>query len=213
MAPKKAAKKAAKKQAAKAGRKGAGKSATRKTEKITSLKKTSKKRAGDRGEAKDLRRAYEHLHRVSFLHDRLEPSAKDQVDLLSRAAQTAVAADDPASAADLLRAAEHLAFASLAASTGDTNASETLAGAARAQYANLVDRASDNWENHDETAEAELATIFHHLLGAAEEAYAAGALYRALEFARGAEALAHTRPRRPRKLSSNAIKAAKQLLA
>jgi len=209
MAPKKktARKKSAGQRAAKTG---SGKKATRK---ISSLKRASKKRPRDRGDAKDLRRAFEHLHRVSFLHDRLDSNAKQQVDALSRAAQTAIAADQPASAADFLRAAEHLAFASLAASTGDKNASEMLVGAARAQYENLVDRASDHWEHHDETSESELASLFHHLLGAAEEAYAAGALYRALEFARGAEALAHTKPGKRRKVSAGKVKAAKETLA
>jgi hypothetical protein len=192
MAPKKSARKKAAKQPKKlAGSKFA--------------KKPAKKRPKAGAGGKDLRRAYEHLHRVSVLHDRLETDAKRQVDALTRTAQSAMADKDAASAADLLRAAEHTAFASLAPLVADKLAadksvSDTLMSAARAQYELLVDRASYRWEDHDETAEAELAAIFHHLLGAAEEAYACGALHRALEFARGAEALAHTRPGRQRKV-------------
>lgn len=192
MAPKKAAKK-------KAAKKNAGKKASRKVlksgRKLASLKKPAKtKGAKRRNDGKDVRRAYEHLQRLSFLHDRLDPEATGQVDELSRAAQAAMGEEDAATAADLLRAAEHLAFASMAPGASDKNPSEMLVQAAKAQYDTLVGRASDGWEQHDETREAELAALFHHMLGAAETAYAAGALYRALEFARGAEALADAHP-------------------
>lgn len=80
-------------------------------------KTAAKKSAGHPHEkhhqAKDLRRAYEHMGRVEALRKSLEPSAADVVGALGKLAQKAIEVGHNKDAADLLRASEHLSFAVL----------------------------------------------------------------------------------------------------
>lgn len=167
MAPKKAAKKAGKKAAKKAARHGG---------------------------AQDLRRAYEHLHRVSLMHEQVGSEARRQIDLLSRYAETALGTQEFEPAADLLRAAEHICFGSIASTSRERKLNDNLARAAREEYEHLTERANKHWKNHEESADLELRRIFSAALEAAEDAFHAGAMYRALEYARAADALAELEP-------------------
>jgi hypothetical protein len=173
-APKKAAKKAAKKTA----------------------KKAAKKAPSHRAHH-DLRRAYEHISRVRALHLGLQPVALAQVDVLSRLAQAAMSGDDAHSAADLLRAAEHVSFAYLSSSASEDTLSPALATAARAEYEHLIARAQ---EHHPGKTSSDLRTLYTSFLKQAAAALGQGLYHRALEFARAAEALTHVEPPKQRKL-------------
>ena len=173
--PKKAAKKAAGKVAGKTAKKAAKKAA----------KKTAK------GPGHDLRRAYEHLHRVNILHGELAEGPLAQLDMLSRLAKSCLSAGENKAAADLLRGAEHLAFGSLATREGDPSAVAALTEAAQGECAELLERAGRHWAERDHSGLRGLGGIYKSMLGEARAASKAGALHRALEFARGAEALAH----------------------
>lgn len=166
----KLAKKAAKKVAAKAAKKAAKKGA---------------KPAGH-----DLRRAYEHLHRVKILHGGVGEEALGYIDTMSRLAQGALASGEDKTAAELLRGAEHLAFGSLATKEGDASAAASLVGAAHREYDQLTERAAAHWAEREGTVRG-VAGIYKYMRAEAKAAMDAGALHRALEFARGAEALTH----------------------
>ena len=157
-------------------------------------KKAAKKVAAKHAERHDLRRAYEHLHRLGAIHQQLDPEALAQVEILSELAQAALMEDDPRSAADLLRAAEHLAFGSLALDTEDIHAGEDLLDAAQREFEALSGRAAERWADRDEEAFAELAPVYAAMREAAEIAFHVRALHRALEYARGAEALTQAQP-------------------
>ena len=159
-------------------------------------KKAAKKVAKSQGH--DLRRAYEHLHRVNILHGGLREDVLAQIDTLSRLAQTALGTGDDKSAADLLRAAEHLAFGSLATPKGDASAAAMLTAAAHAEYDRLVERATAHWAERDGASPRGVASIYKITLAEAKAAMNAGALHRGLELARGAEALTHVQPFAPR---------------
>ncbi|HLI77772.1 MAG TPA: hypothetical protein VKV02_12570 [Acidobacteriaceae bacterium] len=152
-------------------------------------KKAAKKTPKPQGH--DVRRAYEHLHRVNILHGGLAQEPLAHIDTLSRIANTSLAAGEDKTAADLLRAAEHIAFGSLASRDGDGSAAEPLLSAARAEYAQLTERAAAHWGEGDRSGARGIGGIYKSMLAEAKTAMAAGALHRALEYARGAEALAH----------------------
>jgi len=65
-------------------------------------------------EAKDLRRAYEHLGRVEILQRALQQTHVEHVSTLAALAEQELQSGHIKDAADLLRAAEHLSFAALA---------------------------------------------------------------------------------------------------
>ena len=175
----------------------AGKLAKKAAKKVA--KKAAKKAAkkGARPQGHDLRRAYEHLHRVNILHDRLSEQSLAQIDTLTRLAQNALGVGDDRSAADLLRAAEHLTFGSLATSAGDPSVSASLTSAAHAEYDHLLERAAAHWEERSGASPRGVASVYRSMLAEARSAMNAGALHRGLEFARGAEALTHVEARPP----------------
>jgi hypothetical protein len=173
----KLAKKAAKKVAKKAAKKVA--------------KKAAKKSA--KGAADGARRAYEHLHRLQILHKQLSSETRAQLDVLSGLAQTAFVQEQPKSAADLLRAGEHLAFGSLARSAEDRDVSEALQQQMQDEYDHLVARANEHWEEQQPSAGRELKAIYKFMLAEAKTAWKARAYHRSLEFARGSAALAQVK--------------------
>lgn len=158
-------------------------------------KKAAKKSATPQGN--DLRRAYEHLHRVNILHGGLPEQALAHIDTLTRLAQSSLAAGEDKSGADLLRAAEHLAFGSLATQAGDPSVAANLAGAAHDEYSGLLARGAAHWAERDGSSPRGTATIYKYMLTEAKAAIRAGALHRGLEFARGAEALSHVKATPP----------------
>jgi hypothetical protein len=170
MAPQKAAKKAAKKVAKKAA------------------KHTPEHQAEKR--QKDTRRAYEHLGRVQVLTPLLAAVTSEKVHTLANLAQSAFRAGSERNAADLLRAAEHLCFGSLASTfPADAAVTPALKEAIKSEYEHLSERAADQAGEHQ--MPKAIAAIYKEMLATASKAMRSGSFRTALEMARGAEALAH----------------------
>jgi hypothetical protein len=143
--------------------------------------------------AKDLRRAFEHLGRVSVLSSHLSSAAASQAATLTTLAQQNLFAGQDKSAADLLRACEHLAFGSLASSRKATKLNPELEAAVRAEYEHLLIKATEHAHKHADSRAPDVEILYDAMLAAAALAYAKSAYHRAMEFARAAEALAHVR--------------------
>ena len=168
MAPKKAAKKAAKKMA--------------------------KKHAGPKhGREEDLRRAYEHLGRLEALQGGLSGAVVTRVNDLTELARITLLGGDTKSAAELLRACEHLAFGSLASGTKEARIGDALQDAIDHKYERTIEHAAERWDEQESEPTALMARAYEGAFEAAEQAYAKGAFRRALEFARAADALSHVR--------------------
>jgi hypothetical protein len=146
-------------------------------------KKHPKKHA-DKPSGKHLRRAFEHLGRVEALQALTEIEA---VATLVRLAQTSITRDDARPAADLLRAAEHLSFASAAnTSASAAPVSPDLEQAIRREFRKLLEHA----EEHDLAKDTSLSDLLRQTLDDARTAFDKGNFRGALELARAAEALA-----------------------
>ena len=156
-------------------------------------KKHAKHHEMDRHEGKDLRRAYEHLGRLSALEKHLAAGVVTQIRVLTDLAQASLLSGEKKTAAELLRAGEHLAFASIASPAKATRLSEELEAVVRAEYEHLVEKAGDRWEKHEDERPAAVEGVYESMISAADGAFAKGAYRKALEFARGAEALSHVR--------------------
>ena len=161
-------------------------------------KKSAKKSVKDHGkkhhhEGKDLRRAYEHLGRLGALEKLLPAAMKGHINVLTDFAQKSLLEDEAKSAADLLRAGEHLGFGSLASQAKESRLSEELVAALNAEYEHLVDKAEEHWDKREGERPVAVEPVYESMVEAAAAAFAKGAYRRALEFARGAEALAHVR--------------------
>lgn len=174
MALKKAAKKAVKKMAKKAAKKAA-------------------KKGGKHSPSGELRRAYEHLGRLEVLQDALPEATVTPINALTAMARGSLQLGDTRSAADLLRACEHLAFGALASVRRETQIGDDLQAAIDEEYEHLIERAAEHWDEQEEEPSAALASIYETTFAAAETAYAKGAFRRALELARGTEAMSHVR--------------------
>lgn len=161
-----------------------------------SAKKAAKKSTGHHGkhhEGKELRKAYEHLGRLTALEPRLPAVLVEQLKKLTELAQVTLRAGEQKSAADLLRAGEHLAFGSLASTAKATGLGEELEAAIHAEYEHLVDKADEHWNKDEGERPAGVEELYESMAVAGQAAYHKGAYRRALEFVRGAEALAHVR--------------------
>jgi len=157
-----------------------------------SVKDHDKKHHEDK-EGKDLRRAYEHLGRLSVLEKHLAATVTGQLGVLTEMAQKSLLTGESRSAADLLRAGEHLGFGSLASQAKASRVSDELASTLSAEYEHLVDKADEHWQKHEGDRPNEIEAVYDSMLQSANAAFHKGAYRRALEFARGAEALAHVR--------------------
>jgi hypothetical protein len=179
-APKKAAKKAAKKVA----------------------KKAAKHADPKHRESKDLRRAYEHLGRIESLQRMLPETEMADAGALVALAQRQLNEGEAANAADLLRAAEHLSFAALAA--GNANQAEVSNGVQQAiaeEFDHLAGKAEEHWSGAA-SRHAEVASLYKRSLKAAKAAFDRAAYRQALEGMRAAEALSHVEKRGPQRLSA-----------
>lgn len=165
-------KKAAKKSAQKGPQKGA--------------KKAAKKTPGQR-RGQDLRRAYEHLGRVVSLLPLLSES--ETVQRMSALAKALLGQGEAKDAADVLRAAEHLCFGTLAVEAPAESIPDELASIAKAEYISLLERA----DHHAAAGHmAPPVEKFFLLLRRSAVRASKGEKYRAAsELARGAEALSH----------------------
>jgi hypothetical protein len=155
-------------------------------------KKSAKHHDKKHHSGKDLRKAYEHMGRLTALQSSLPVAATKQIGVLTRLAEAHLRNEEGKSAAHLLRAGEHLAFGSLASETKASQLSEELVEAVHAEYEHLVDKADEHWIDGDERPE-EITTIYEAMITSADVAFRKGAFRQALEFAHGAEALAHVK--------------------
>lgn len=138
--------------------------------------------------AKHLRRAFEHLGRVEALQTL---TSSDDLATLVHLAQQTISTGQARSAADLLRAAEHLSFASAAAAQASVpDLSPDLEEAIRREFRKLLEHADD----HDLPKESTPGTILRQTLDQARSAFESQNFRQALEFARAAEALASLDP-------------------
>jgi hypothetical protein len=137
--------------------------------------------------ARDARRAFEHLGRVQSIVSVAVPEL-DAIHALTSLADTAVRAQRYKESADLLRAAEHLSFASMVVTDG-SRLSESLVEAIREEFDHLLERAG----GHGDATEspAEVRKIYGRMTKNAADAMRRKAYRTALELARGAEALTH----------------------
>ena len=170
-------------------------------------KKAAKKQVDPQHhELKDLRRAYEHLGRIEILQTAGGQSNTD-VSTLAKLAQKELKAGHAKDAADLLRAAEHLSFAAMGASAPPSaDLSPKLGEAISKEFDHLLEKASEHWDHEAERdRHPEVEALFRSSVEAARKARKHGAHRRALELARGAEALAHVKKHGPDKLSAGKV--------
>ena len=141
--------------------------------------------------ANDLRLAYEHLGRIEILEGALAGSPFVDVAALANLAQQQLGAEKTQNAAELLRAAEHLCFATLApAQVTDSLMNAELKQAITAEFEGVMRRAEEHWVDVDEPASHRvIEDLFARALDQARRAFTRGAFRPALEFARAAEAL------------------------
>lgn len=164
-------------------------------------KKVAAKHAHHDDAGKDMRRAYEHLGRVGVLHSLLEKgSTKDIADLTVLAEQE-LASGNMKDAADLLRAAEHLSFGALNSSKAEKNVDPKLVDAITKEFGHKRDKAEEHWSDEDEH-HGKVEEIYSKISARAQKAFDGGAYRQALEFARGAEALAHVKIHGAKQLGS-----------
>ncbi|MGI4852651.1 MAG: hypothetical protein ACRYF4_01240 [Janthinobacterium lividum] len=152
--------------------------------------------------AKDTRRAYEHLGRVEVLHASLDHAATE-ITQLTELAQQRLNAGHGRDAADLLRAAEHLSFGALSSPKKDAGIERELLDAITKEFDHKLDKAEEHWSK-DEEHHAMVELVYEAVTGRARKAFDAGAYRKALELARGAEALAHVPSRGVKQLSAAA---------
>lgn len=153
-------------------------------------------------EAKDLRRAYEHLGRVESLQRTGLATAQADAATLVALAQQQLKDGDAKNAADLLRAAEHLSFAALAAEHAkQTKVSGVVQDALEQEYHHLTDKAAEHW-GHAAKRHRAVAALYKSSLQSSKRALERGAYREAMEFVRAAEALAHVEKHGPDQLTA-----------
>ena len=149
-------------------------------------KKAVKKSPGQR-HGQDLRRAYEHFGRVGTLLPLL--SETDAVVRMSTLARAFLGSGQAKDAAEVLRAAEHLCFGTLASEAKPETITEQLSSLAQAEYASLLERADHHAAAGHMAPPVE--KMFLLMRKAAVRAFKAGQYRAASELARGTEALSH----------------------
>lgn len=163
---------------------------------MSTPKKVAKKSAANHAPhedpaLKDRRRAHEHLGRVEALHTIVEKPAAKEIETLKELARQEIETGNAKGAADLLRAAEHLAFGSLHAPKAE-EADPKLAEELTKEFQGKLEKADEHWSKEEEHLGG-LEEIFLHAKDRAQKAFDAGAYRQALELARAAEALGHVK--------------------
>jgi hypothetical protein len=149
-------------------------------------KAVKKAKSGGKPE-NDARRTFEHLGRVQALAP-LTASESETILLLMNLADESYRARQYKESADLLRAAEHLSFATLHAGSTET-VSPDLQTTLTEEVEHLVERMTEHASKHRASKPLQqLRARFHR---ESKAAFARGSYRAALELARGAEALAH----------------------
>ncbi|GAA3763910.1 hypothetical protein GCM10022270_24010 [Terriglobus aquaticus] len=150
-------------------------------------KKAAKKTPGHHDPLKDARRTFEHLGRVQAIAN-LAQAESEALRFLMHSADIALRAERYKDSADLLRAAEHLCFATLNSSSTE-QVSKELKATIAAEFEHLLHRAEDHAAHHE--APDAVVELRKRLTEDAKAALKRGSFRAALEYARGAEALAH----------------------
>lgn len=141
--------------------------------------------------AKHLRRSYEHLGRVEALGDLAGDTTSGSASQLLQLARKLLNADSPRDAADALRAAEHVCFATLASNAkAVAKIDEELLSALDDEFDKLAARAEEHWESREDR-DPVVMNLFPKLLQDSRVAYDKRKYRQALELVRAAEALAH----------------------
>ncbi len=146
-------------------------------------------------EAKDLRRAFEHLGRVDSLAVVLSGGASQVIHALTSLAEVNLKAREFKEAAELVRAAEHFAFAALATDHPEELSPE-LKKVVKDHLQELREKAEDHWDGGKGRPNG-LMSMYKAAGDGSERAAKRGTYHRALEFARAAEALAHVKGHLP----------------
>ena len=150
---------------------------------------------------KDLRRAYEHLGRAEALLSLLPPAVKTDVTTLIKLGQACLNDGHVKDTAHLLRASEHLAFASAVKAANRKNSvAAAVKHALEDEFAHLARKAAEHWDGGDERHQ-EVTDLYERTLQAAKLAFAKETYRPAMELIRAAEALAHVEKHGPDKLA------------
>lgn len=150
-------------------------------------KKQPKKHAGKHEKGKHLRRAYEHLGRVEALQAIPAVQADASIALLLQEAQRAIRNGDSHSAADLLRAAEHLGFATASANPAQL---PPLTPELEQALVSEFEKKAGKVTRHAAPTNSPIASLALQSLEAAHIARGRRSFREAMEFIRAAEALA-----------------------
>ena len=142
-------------------------------------------KAAKKSVAKDARRAFEHLGRVQSIAT-LASAEAAMLTTLVTTADTAFQSQRYEDSANLLRAAEHLAFAAIV-KTKPGQISPSLVQALQEEFHHLVERT----EEHERDSADAIERIYARMKAGAASAMRHHDYRRALELARGAEALTH----------------------
>lgn len=135
----------------------------------------------------DARKAFEHLGRVQSLAS-FAPAEHESLTTLLSAADAAFQSHHYEESAHLLRAAEHLLFAAMVA-TNPAQVSSHLARAVHEEFDHLTDRAAEH--GHSKKSPQAVRRIYARMQEDAGQAMQRRDYRKALELARGAEALTH----------------------
>ncbi len=165
-------------------------------------KKSAKQADPKSNVQKDLLRAFEHLGRVESLQSSVEAGYQADVSTLVLLAQQELGAGDAKNAANLLRAAEHLSFATPAAGhVKQSKISNALYGALEEEYERLSHKAAEHWDSSDERHTA-VTALYKTSLKGAKRAFDTGNYRQAMELVRAAEALTHVVKHGPEHLTA-----------
>jgi hypothetical protein len=150
-------------------------------------------------ESKDLRRSFEHLGRIEALHS--TAALAQDVGLLVTFARQQLKDGDASNAAEFLRAAEHLSFASLASQNAiPIKVSGATEQAIEDEFQHLSRKAEEHWDPRG--ANSQIAAIYDATLDNAQRAFKKSSFHVAMESIRAAEALARVEPLGPTRLSA-----------
>ena len=165
-------------------------------------KKSAKHARPKHKEVKELRRAFEHMGRILSLQPSLTAASRVDVDLLVSLAEQELADGDDKNAAELLRAAEHISFATLARDHAkQPSLSPLVEEAVREEYERLAEKAAEHWDHADRRHPA-VSSLYKSSLQGAKRALAAGVYRQGLELVRAAAALAQVEKHGPKKLAA-----------
>lgn len=167
-------------------KKSAAKKHAGKPEPKHAAKRESKHGHGPKHEkGKHLRRAFEHLGRVEALQGLVAGPAAPSIALLLGEAQRQINHGDSRSAADLLRAAEHLSFAAAFSTGAPATVPPELEQAIDREFEKKVEKT----QKHARAEPSALGRIIRESLEAAHTAREQRSFREALELVRAAEAL------------------------